>query len=74
VSRVVNLTLDEGVVVIRCMSEKVGVSAIESLPGGGVRLVCKSGEGADLIRRKLKRYVLDDDVKREAYRPDKPLW
>jgi hypothetical protein len=74
VSRVVNLTLDEGVVVIRCMSEKVGVSAIESLPGGGVRLVCKSGEGAELIRRKLKRYVLDDDVKREAYRPDKPLW
>ena len=73
-SRVIHLNLDEGVVVIRCMSEKVGVSAIESLPSGGVRLVCMSNDGADLIRRKLKRYVLDDDVKREAYRPDKPLW
>jgi hypothetical protein len=30
--------LDEGVVVIRCMPENVGVSAIERLPSGGVRL------------------------------------
>ncbi len=41
-SRVINLSLDEGVVVIRCMSEHVGISAIEGLPGGGVRLVCAS--------------------------------
>jgi hypothetical protein len=40
VSRVVHLNLDEGVVVIRCMSENVGVSAIERLSSGGVRLVC----------------------------------
>lgn len=73
-NRVVNLTLDEGVVVIRCLSEKVGISAIEALPGGGVRLVCMSGEGAELIRRKLKRYLIDGDVKRDAHRPDTPLW
>jgi hypothetical protein len=36
-SRVIHLTLDEGVVVIRCISEKVGVSTIEC-PQGGVRL------------------------------------
>ena len=45
-SRVVHLNLDEDVVVIRCMSENVGISAIERLPGGGVRLVYMSTEGA----------------------------
>jgi hypothetical protein len=74
VSRVVHLTLDEGVVVIRCLSEKVSVSAIESLPQGGVRLVCKSSEGAALIRRKLKAYVIKGEVTRERHRPVNPLW
>ena len=73
-SRVVNLKLDEGVVVIRCMSEKVGVSTIERLPGGGVRLVCMSSVGAERIRRKLKAYVIAGEVTRERHRPVKPLW
>ena len=73
-SRVVNLSLDEGVVVIRCMSEKVGISAIERLPGGGVRLVCASSVGAALIRRKLKAYIMDSEVIRERRRPTTPLW
>ena len=73
-SRVINLTLDEGVVVIRCLSEKVGISAIEPLPQGGVRLVCMSSEGAELVRRKLKRYLINGDVTRERHRPVKPLW
>lgn len=38
-SRVGHLRLNEGFVVLRCLGEKVGVSAIESLPSGGVRLV-----------------------------------
>lgn len=61
-SHVVNLTLDEGVVVIRCLSENVAISEIERLPQGGVRLVCMCDEGAELIRRKLKRYVIDGDA------------
>jgi len=73
-SRVINLTLDEGVVVIRCLSEKVGISAIERLPQGGVRLVCMSTEGAEIVRRKLKRYLINGDVTRERHRPVKPLW
>lgn len=73
-SRAVCLSLDEGVVVIRCMSEHVGVSAIESLPGGGVRLVCNSSEGAARIRKKLKAYVMDDGTTRERHRPVNPLW
>jgi hypothetical protein len=68
-SRVVHLSLDEGVVVIRCLSEKIGISAIERLPAGGVRLVCMSSDGAALIRRKLKAYVIGDDVRRERRRP-----
>jgi len=74
VSRALHLDLDEGVVEIRCLSENVGVSAIERLPSGGVRLVCKSSEGALLIRKKLKKYLIDGDVTRERHRPVKPLW
>ena len=73
-SRVVHLNLEEGVVTARCLSEKVGISAIEGLPDGGVRLVCKSSEGAETIRRKLKRHLIEGDVKRERYRPITPLW
>lgn len=73
-SRVLNLSLEEGVVVIRCMSEQVGISAIERLPGGGVRLVCSSNDGAALLRRKLKKYVMEGDVTRERHRPVRPLW
>lgn len=73
-NRVVHLKLEEGVVVIRCLSEKVGVSAIERLPEGGVRLVCMSSDGAARIRRKLKAYVISGEVTRERHRPVKPLW
>jgi hypothetical protein len=74
VSRVVHFSLDEGVVVIRCLSEKVGVSAIEGLPGGGVRLVCMSSDGAAKIRKKLKDYVIDGEVIRERHRPKTGTW
>jgi len=73
-SRVVNLSLDEGVVVTRCLSAKVGISALEALPGGGVRLVCTSSDGAALIRKKLKTHVLDGNVKRERLRPLTGTW
>lgn len=73
-SRVVNLKLEKGLVTIRCMSEDVAVSAIETLPGGGTRLVCTSGTGADLIRKKLKRYLIAGDVTRERYRPATGSW
>jgi len=70
----VHLTLEEGVVVIRCLSENVGVSAIERLSSGGVRLVCMSNEGAARIRQKLKRYLITGTVTRVKHRPANPLW
>jgi hypothetical protein len=73
-SRVVHLDLDEGAVVGRCLTEKIGVSAIERLPQGGVRLVCMSSEGAARIRRKLKAHLIAGDVTRERHRPVRPLW
>jgi hypothetical protein len=74
VSRVLYLNLDEGVVVIRCLSENVRVSAIERLSSGGVRLVCMSNEGAARIRQKLKRYLIPGTVTRAKHRPANPLW
>jgi hypothetical protein len=73
-TRVVHLNLDEGVVTIRCMSENVGVSAIEALPAGGVRLVCMSNDGAELIRTKLKRYLIKGEVTRKLHRPATGTW
>jgi hypothetical protein len=73
-SRALFLSLDEGQVETRCHAEKVGISAIERLPGGGVRLVCMSSHGAALMARKLKQYVINDSVTRERHRPVSPLW
>jgi hypothetical protein len=50
------------------------VSAIERLVDGGVRLVCMSVNGAELIRKKLKRHLIKGEVTRERYRPTTPLW
>jgi len=73
-SRVIHLSLDEGAVTTRCRTEKVGISAIEALPAGGVRLVCMSSDGAALIRRKLKAHLITEPVVRERIRPRRPLW
>lgn len=68
-SRTINLSLDEREVRAKCLSAKVGVSAIERLPDGGVRLVCMSTDGAERLRRKLKAHVIKGDVVRSDYRP-----
>ena len=73
-SRVLFLSIDEGEAVTHCLAEKIGISAIERLPSGGIRLVCNSSEGARILVRKLKKYLLDNDVTRERHRPATPLW
>ena len=55
-------------------SEDVGISAMETLPGGGVRLVCMSVDGAETMKAKLKRKMLSDTAARSAHRPRTPLW
>jgi len=73
-SRDIHLAMDEGAVIARCLKEKVGISAIERLPQGGVRLVCMSSGGAESIRHKLKTKIIRGEVTRERFRPVRPLW
>ena len=73
-SRAMQLAMSESEVMERCRTAKVGVSAIEALPSGGVRLVCNSTSGADIIRRKCKSKIISVEQPRELHRPVAPLW
>ena len=74
-SRELFLSLDMDQVTARCLEADVGISAAERLPAGGVRLVCNSSEGAQRMRTKLKKQLINaQDVRRELHRPRSPLW
>lgn len=73
-SRALLLTLDEGQVIAACLKENVGISAIERLVDGGVRLVCMSSDGAARMTRKLKPHLIQGVATRERHRPTTPLW
>jgi hypothetical protein len=57
-----------------CKGKSLGVSAIEKLTSGGVRLVCMSSDGAEKARTGLKSKLIKGDVTREKFRPTRPLW
>lgn len=73
-SRVLFVALDEGQLVAKCLAEKVGISAIERLPAGGMRLVCMSSDGAEKMRGKLRGKLIKAEVARELHRPRTPIW
>ena len=73
-SRVLFVTLGESDVLARCAKEGIGISAIESLPAGGTRLVCMSAHGAATMQRKFKPHLINGPVDREKFRPTRPLW
>jgi hypothetical protein len=73
-SRVLLVALEEGQVVASCRAEKVGISTIEPLQSGGVRLVCNSMDGAARMARKFKPHLIEGVVTRERHRPATPLW
>ena len=73
-SRAILLALTETEVREKCLEANVGVSAIERLLDGGVRLVCMSGKGADLVRSRLKPHLIEGEAVRERHRPRTPLW
>jgi hypothetical protein len=73
-SRVLFVSLDESQVVAKCHAAKVGISVIESLPGGGVRLVCSSSDGAARMTRTFKSHLMDQSAERQRHRPATPLW
>lgn len=65
-SRVVNLSMSEAEARHQCTTRQIGVSALENLPDGGVRLVCMSSDGAETIRKRLKSNLIKGDVRRVA--------
>ena len=73
-SRALNLAMTEDEVIRHCTDKGIGISALEKLPDGGVRLVCMSVLGAEQIQTKFKRRILAADVKRAPFRPTRPLW
>ncbi len=73
-SRVVLLSMTEGDVVAKCRDSNIGVSTIERLTSGGVRLVCMSVDGAAAIRTKLKTKIIKGEVVRERRRPVRSHW
>ena len=66
--------MSEDQVTAKCRAAKVGVSVIERIPAGGVRLVCMSGKGAETMRKTFKAHMLKGTVIREKLRPDRPFW
>jgi len=69
-----NLKMTVSEATARCESASVGISAIEPLASGGVRLVCMSSDGADLIRSKCKSKLINGEVTRERHRPTRSHW
>lgn len=52
----------------------VGISALEGLTSGGVRLVCMSSDGAEKARKKFGSKLIKGEVMRTRHRPTRPLW
>jgi hypothetical protein len=73
-TRVVLLSMSESQVIAKCHDANIGVSAIERLTTGGVRLVCMSVDGAATIRSTLKAHIIKGQVVRERFRPLSPHW
>jgi hypothetical protein len=73
-SREILVAMSDGDVVAKCLAAKVGVSVIERIPAGGVRLVCTSVSGADMMRKTFKAHIIDGIVVRQKLRPDRPFW
>ncbi|WP_300973467.1 hypothetical protein [Sphingomonas sp. LHG3406-1] len=68
-SRALFLSLSEAEVIAKCDHAKVGISALERLPAGGVRLVCMSSDGAAVMTRKLKSSLIPATTARAPFRP-----
>lgn len=73
-SRALNLAMSEADVIKHCADKSIAISVIEPLPEGGVRLVCMNGEGAEKVRLKLKRHLIEGNVRREQFVRRRPLW
>lgn len=63
-SRAINFALSGAELRERCAAADVRISVIEPLPGGGTRLVCSTVEGAEIMRRRHVKDMLEGSQKR----------
>ena len=73
-SRAVYLSMTPEEISKHCNDKDISISVLEALPDGGVRLVCSSGDGADQVRARLSKRIMDGAPRRTRFRPTKPLW
>jgi len=73
-SRAMFLSMTAEKIALKCEAQDVGVSVLEELPCGGVRLVCDSSHGAEVMRRALKTRLLSDDTERFRWRSRTLPW
>jgi hypothetical protein len=66
-SRAMNFALSEAEVQTACAAAKIKISAIEPLPQSGTHVVCLTSEGADALRAKLGKHLIEGKVKRFAF-------
>lgn len=71
-TRAMNLSVSEDVAVDHCRAKGIGISALERLPGGGIRLVCMSVHGAEQLRKQFKSKLIAGDAPRTAFGFDRP--
>jgi hypothetical protein len=62
-----NLSLSEAEVKTACEKAKIIISAIEPLPQSGTHVVCRTAEGAEALRAKLGKHLIEGKVKRFAF-------
>lgn len=73
-SRVLFVALGRDQIEAQCRAEGVGISALEDLPAGGMRLVCMSRDGAAVMNDRLRKKLIVGAVARTVHRPSTPLW
>ena len=73
-SRVLLLDMSADAATVECDKLGVGISAMEALTSGGVRLVTMSVEGAEKARTKFKSKLIKGETVRTRHRPTRPLW
>ena len=66
-SRATNLTMTEAEAIAKCRTLGVSISVVEPLPAGGVRLVCSTMAGAEILRDKCKKQIIHTPVVRTAF-------
>lgn len=73
-SRVVNLKVSVQAVTTLCTQQSIGISTIEPLDSGGSRVVLRTADDAEMLRRKMKGKTIDGPVVRSGlYMARQPL-